>query len=366
MALCSEGDTFYFKDFEYLGRVLRIFNYRLASWTEFQKPGALDCRGTTYDITDNPQLISLPPQKFFNFAEGGVDHAECIISSAMEKLDGSLISTMLVNGNLHVKSKGSVYSDQSGDAAEYISYHEELRIVLKLLELSGYTVSLEYTAPHNRIVVGYQIPQLRILGIRSLATGEYILPAQIAQVTGVIIPSEYLVSHWFPELIPSDFNEYCKQLQEGEGCVVEMRNPTTGVRYLVKCKADKYVLLHKQKDNVNSPRALFELAAIQGTDDIRSIFGDDKYVQDRITAMENHVFPILNSIESQVSKFYAENKLLERKDYAIKAQCEHPDLMQLMMNTYLGRVVDYPQFLIKRYSEYKPAWATESSEDSVE
>jgi hypothetical protein len=82
--------------------------------------------------------------------------------------------------------------------------------------------------------------------------------------------------------------------------------------------------------------------------------------------MENHVFPILNSIESQVSKFYAENKLLERKDYAIKAQCEHPDLMQLMMNTYLGRIVDYPQFLIKRYSEYKPAWATETIEDSVE
>jgi T4 RnlA family RNA ligase len=357
MTLCAEGDTFYFKDFEYLGRTLRIFNYRLSTWTEFLKPGALDCRGTTYDITDgNIGLVALPPQKFFNFEEGGADHSACEVRTVMEKLDGSLINTMLINGNLHVKSKGSVYSDQASDAAEYIAHHEELRLVLKEFEVRGFTVSLEYTAPHNRIVIGYQIPQLRILGVRSRSTGEYLLPPDFCNI--VVVPPEYVVQYQTSTQAPGDINADCKALLEGEGCVVELVHPTTRARYLVKCKADKYCLLHKQKDNINSPRALFELAATQATDDIRGLFTGDQYVQEQITRMENYVFPLLNRIEVEVTEFCADNKHLPRKEYAIAANSHgSPALMSLKMNEYLGKPNNYPEYLIKKYSDYRPEWA---------
>ena len=76
--LCSGDnialDAFYFDDQkdELTGKTYRIFNYRLASYTSFQKQDAKNCRGTMFDITDinKPILVSLPPEKFFNYEEG--------------------------------------------------------------------------------------------------------------------------------------------------------------------------------------------------------------------------------------------------------------------------------------------------------
>ena len=44
-------DTFYYQDTDYMGRVYRVFNYRLASFSSFHKTNAKNCRGTTFDIT---------------------------------------------------------------------------------------------------------------------------------------------------------------------------------------------------------------------------------------------------------------------------------------------------------------------------
>lgn len=47
MQLCNEtdADVFYYKDFtNSIGDTYRIFNYRLASYTQFMKPFGLDMR----------------------------------------------------------------------------------------------------------------------------------------------------------------------------------------------------------------------------------------------------------------------------------------------------------------------------------
>lgn len=76
MQLCNEtdADVFYYKDFtNSIGDTYRIFNYRLASYTQFMKPFGLDMRGTMFQIDPNTKdpirLASLPPQKFFNAGE---------------------------------------------------------------------------------------------------------------------------------------------------------------------------------------------------------------------------------------------------------------------------------------------------------
>ena len=97
MALCESSESFHFKDFVVDNQTYRIFNYRLASWSEFQKPGAMNCRGTMYCVTDpnTPVLMSAPMEKFFNYEEGTVDHTLSKMHTKMVKMDGSLISSYM-------------------------------------------------------------------------------------------------------------------------------------------------------------------------------------------------------------------------------------------------------------------------------
>lgn len=70
MKLC-ENEAFYYVDQKVDGKVFRVFTYRLASYTEFCLPNALECRGHTFLMDGDVavDLVSLPPAKFFNYHE---------------------------------------------------------------------------------------------------------------------------------------------------------------------------------------------------------------------------------------------------------------------------------------------------------
>ena len=174
MALVANDESFFFKDFTFENKVYRIFNYNLASWTSFQSAGALNCRGIMFDVTDkaNVALVSLPPEKFFNYEEGGVDHTIGRLGDKMVKMDGSLISTYLHRDQLYLKSKGSLFSSQAQDAMKLLAKMDKFKAELTELVKQGFTVNLEYTAPENRIVIPYQTEELTVLSARSHANGE--------------------------------------------------------------------------------------------------------------------------------------------------------------------------------------------------
>ena len=50
MRLTDTSEAFYFKDFPLNDAIYRIFNYRLASYTEFLAPNALECRGHMFEV----------------------------------------------------------------------------------------------------------------------------------------------------------------------------------------------------------------------------------------------------------------------------------------------------------------------------
>lgn len=80
MALCesTDRDAFYYQDFssgnedEY---TYRIFNYRLASYTDFLQPGAIEARGIMFRVSSRHaaaeplELVCRPMAKFFNYSE---------------------------------------------------------------------------------------------------------------------------------------------------------------------------------------------------------------------------------------------------------------------------------------------------------
>lgn len=71
LILCEE-DSFYFADHELDGIMYRIFNYRIASFTEFLLPDALECRGHMFRLDSDgyaDALVSMPLPKFFNINE---------------------------------------------------------------------------------------------------------------------------------------------------------------------------------------------------------------------------------------------------------------------------------------------------------
>jgi T4 RnlA family RNA ligase len=187
--LVDSNDAFYFQDFVLDDVTYRIFNYRMASYTDFLQPAALECRGIMFDVTDinNVGLVCLPQEKFFNLNENPMtmDLALTKVSNIELKADGSLISTYLHNGELRLKSKGSIASEQAIDAMAWLLLPENdnFRSALKVATSNGFTVNLEWTAPFNRIVISYQKPGLIGLNMRHMDTGAYMSLKDIQTIT---------------------------------------------------------------------------------------------------------------------------------------------------------------------------------------
>lgn len=70
--------------------------------------------------------------------------------------------------------------------------------------------------------------------------------------------------------------------------------------------------------------------------------------------MEEKASKTYSHIHRVVHSFYADNKNLERKDYAIKGQAEltKEGLFSLAMNLYLGKDADIKAFMVKNYKKF--------------
>ena len=355
--LIKNDEAFFAKDFFLEDRTYKIFNYRLASWTSFQSPGAMDSRGIMFDVT-NPEkvvLVSSPPQKFFNYEEGGVDHTKGKFGDKMVKMDGSLISSYIHNDQLYMKSKASLFSSQALDSMKFLNKEEnkDFKDELTKLAKSGFTINLEYTSPENRIVIPYQKEDLTVLSVRSNLDGQNYFASKLIKYLEkeggydtIIKKMVKFESLHGQEIDQIKYMEDVRKEQEGEGYVIEVVLSDTN-SYLTKGKNIKYIALHQTKDSVNSPKRLFESIIEEASDDLRSMFADDPYVLSKIKEMEDHVQPIFNHIVKTVEDFHAKNKNLERKDYAIKVQKEVPQFLGLLMNSYLNKPNNFKEFAKK-------------------
>ncbi len=358
--LVDSNEAFYYKDFELDQSVYRIFNYRLASYTDFLEPNALECRGVMFEISPGFRLASLPMQKFFNLNENPLtmDLDLSDIDEITLKADGSLISTYINYDpsnrgrtynyyNFYLKSKGSLFSDQAMDAMKFLALEQNAAFKEELVRsaLSNLTINMEYVAPDNRIVIGYQEPQLVVLNIRNNFSGGYL------DINEFFDPSTEIYKRQIAKELPDNPTKFVTnipQMEDVEGYVVRLSNGM-----YIKVKTEWYLVQHRAKDSINSPRRLFEAVLEEVTDDLRSLFFDDPYVLDRIKEMELLVDKLYNGTVKSVEEFYETNKGLERKDYAILGQKElDRRIFGLVMSKYIGRLVDYKAFLKKNYKSF--------------
>lgn len=353
MSLTQANEAFYFSDQVLDNSVYRIFNYRLASYSNFLLPGALECRGIMFEIDDKGgaiRLASFPMHKFFNLYENPFT-TYVNLTSVKEisvKSDGSLISTYihdLGDGyEMRLKSKGSVSSDQVISAYRWLQEpaQRDLWMYLDAMTFFDCTVNMEWVSPKNRIVLGYLVPKLIILNVRSNRTGLYI---QTPTTGPGLLYREPLVDTGTLS-IPEFINQVPDMLDDIEGFVCK----TDDIWFKLKTK--KYLALHHCKDSVNNPRRLFEVILNEGIDDVKSMFHEDELLMKQINDMEQKVETLYNHMVNEVETFYRDNKFLDRKDYAIKAQSEVTKLyFGLVMNKYVQRPDHYKEFLISKWKD---------------
>lgn len=346
MALCEGTEAFYFQDFLHNGDTYRIFNYRLATYSDFLLPGARECRGHTFRIPPGlqPVLVSLPMEKFFNIGENPMtmDLDFSRVVRVDDKRDGSLISTVWTGDGFILKSKGSLNSTQARDATNFLNSKPVLLNEVADLVNAGYTVNFEYTSRENRIVIGYDKPELRVLNVRENRTGKYL------QLEDTRFTEEEWVD-MYPVKVDDQWIEEAYNIVGREGYVLWFDDGEK-----VKLKAHAYVSLHKAKEAITNPRRLFEAVIMETSDDLKTMFLHDDIALMEIEAMEIKGKTLYNHLHKIVSEFYHANKELDRKEYAIKGQevLKRDGVFSLAMNLYVGRDMGLKEHLLKNFKSY--------------
>lgn len=360
LALANDDDSpFYMVEHvgPYDNAIYQVFSYHIASYSDFCRPDALECRGHMFRIEDNkPVLVSLPFPKFFNRNENpftmDLDFSNDNVDYIATKEDGSLITTYIdANGELRLKSKTSLSSTMAVDAMKLLpeihvpfASHTLLDFCLALEE-DGNTVIMEYVSPKNRIVLPYTECDLIVLGVRNRETMKMFSYDDIRSLS----LDPYCAKNHIEDIgDTSKFVDDIRFMTGIEGFVIRLNSGK-----MVKCKTYEYVALHRAKDSVNSPRRLMEVVLQEASDDLRQMFSDDEQALKEIENMEVYVTELVTHLLKPVEHFFNDNKNLERKEYAIKGQKElRKDQFTLAMAKYSGKDIDYKEYIARNYKEY--------------
>ena len=340
--LCDESLPlhFYFVDqVTPMGTEVRIFLYRMIGQVDqWTLPDATECRGIMFEMKDNEpvRIMCRPMQKFFNLNENKLSHIDNIdnIVYMLEKRDGSLISTYLDNGAIQFKSKGSVQSKQA-QAAKSLTYQEGFKpLIDRLTQLAqnGITCDFEYTAPDNRVVVGYPKRELTLLSARDNETGEYISWDELNRDA---VLRRYLVERYEPHGDLSQFVRDIRSMTDIEGYVFVLDD---GRR--IKLKTEWYSELHRVKSVLSSPRNIMTAIANGLYDDL-IVLATDEFERNYINNLNSIVIGKIEEITRHVITQYNNNKHMERREYAIAGQeffgnsLREPWFFSCYMNAYL-------------------------------
>lgn len=136
---------------------------------------AKECRGITFDREGN--VASRTMHKFQNIGENEQTQIHMIpwhdVYRVTDKRDGSMITFVLVDGEVHGKTKKTFSSLEAIAATKHLHKNpNHLAWVKNLLE-QGITPTFEFTSPRFPIVLTYEKDELTLLQVRRNVTGEY-------------------------------------------------------------------------------------------------------------------------------------------------------------------------------------------------
>lgn len=134
-----------------------------------------ECRGLIF--YPDGRIMSRPFHKFFNINEREETQTHAIDMMMqhviMEKMDGSMIRPILVDGYVRWASKMGITS-VAMQAEEFVAKNTRYKDFAIWCISEGLTPIFEWTSPFNQIVLPYEKENLTLLAVRDNLTGEYL------------------------------------------------------------------------------------------------------------------------------------------------------------------------------------------------
>jgi T4 RnlA family RNA ligase len=258
---------------EFKGRRLVMFKYSQVD-SDFNESIVRECRGLVLD-EDTLEIVSFPFMKFFNVQESSAAKIDWKTARISEKVDGSLIKVVNVNGDLLISTNGTIDAfkaplvEQVG--CKWKSFGELVREVFfkKNIENSmfeeGFTYMFELTSPYTRIVIPYSDIDLHFLGKRDNKTFQETYFTDDQVMSGLFNTPEVYSLKTVDECIDA-----AKELPwDEEGYVVCDKD-----FHRVKVKSPSYCAVHhlKGEGGVMSYRRAVEIVRANEIDEICSYF----------------------------------------------------------------------------------------------
>lgn len=291
-----------------------------------------ECRGIKFDL--DGKIIQRPLHKFFNIGEkeetflNNIDFTQHHV--VMEKLDGSMVIPIWINGVLRLTTKMGI-TDTSMQAEKFIASRIEYKEFFRFCKENKWTPIFEWCSNKQRIVVDHPNDKLVLLHIRDLYNGKYY--------------ERYWVNYYadlftFPTVetfdsVSGDALEYMETLRSRddiEGIVIQVSGG-----HMVKIKTDWYLRLHKVKDEISSERKMVNLILSSGLDDLKPLM--DKSDFDKVVEYEVKFIKQLDTIATSISNFaiiYKEN--YTRKEFALGPY----KTIEPLMGSLIFKVWDFP------------------------
>ena len=306
----------------------------------FDSLEAMECRGITFD--DQGAVCSRPLHKFFNVGEkDGLMPAQMLerddVVAVYEKLDGSMIATAWVKGELKWRSKKSFSSDVVKLTEELLCDEPNKRITQFAYEVakSGLTAIFELTHPMARIVVAHDKPQLRLLHVRDNVSGQYVLLDPTHRIHGLIARYEIIRAPVL-NLTVAQVMAALEEMTEQEGYVLQFANGD-----MAKWKCPWYARLHRSITFLRE-RDIAASALNDELDDLKGVLAEAGIDLTEVNKVESRLKTNLLGIYEEINAVVSAGHGMDAKSFAI-AHKEHP-LFGLLMAQFKGRDPDVKEW----------------------
>jgi RNA ligase len=266
-----------------------------------------ECRGIIF--YPDGTIMSRPFVKFHNIGEREDTRIENIDMTRdhiiMEKMDGSMIRPMFVDGKVRLGTKMGI-TDVAVEAEGVVS--DSQLEWMGIMMLQHCTPLFEYVSPENRIVLEYDAADLVLLAVRNNITGDYM------DIT-LLDPNDFFTVVPTYGSVSGTLDDYVAQQRtaEGrEGFIIQFDDGQ-----MVKGKNDWYVRIHRVKDKIRTDRHVLALLLENELDDVYPVLMDADY--DRVKQYEADFHTRLEEITARITNDAAQAVLQANGDRKLLA-----------------------------------------------
>jgi len=241
-----------------------VIDYILNTPDTFHNAVEKECRGIIFYADGKIMVRRL--HKFFNVNERPETLVENLDFSKphviLEKLDGSMITSMISYGKMTWGSKAGVTFLTPQIEAFVEKNPQYLEFVEWIFEWDM-TPIFEWCSNQNRIVISHPEDRLVLIGIRHNVSGNYL---EYSRMNHIALAFDVDVVKQYPGTVASmqELVEAVKPMEGLEGFVVRWEDGS-----MVKIKADQYCLLHRSKDELAREKNVIAILVEGKADDFR-------------------------------------------------------------------------------------------------